>query len=72
MGLDRVVMLLINSADMSAAEAAGTARRSPATPRAGPPTGKPVPHRTAAGRRSVQEGSHSSAEGVWQTSETGR
>lgn len=39
MGLDRVVMLLINSADMSAAEAAGTARRSPATLQAGPPTG---------------------------------
>lgn len=39
MGLDRVVMLLINSADMSAAKAAGTAWRSPTTPQAGPPTG---------------------------------
>lgn len=39
MGLDRVVILLINSADMSAAEAAGTTPRSPTKPRAGPPTG---------------------------------
>lgn len=39
MGLDRVVILLINSSDMSAAVAAGTPRRSPTKPWAGPPTG---------------------------------
>lgn len=44
MGLDRVVMLLINSADVSAAEAAGTAWRSPTTPQAGPPTGTAETH----------------------------
>lgn len=39
MGLDRVVMLLINSSDMSAAVAAGTTPCSPTKPQAGPPTG---------------------------------
>lgn len=39
MELDRVVILLINSSDMSAVEAAGNARRSPTEPRAGSPTG---------------------------------
>lgn len=39
MGLDRVVILLINSSDMSAAVAAGTMPRSPTKAWAGPPTG---------------------------------
>lgn len=39
MGLDRVVILLINSSDMSAAVAAGTTPCSPTKPWAGPPTG---------------------------------
>lgn len=39
MGLDRVVILLINSSDMSAAVAAGTTPYSPTKPWAGPPTG---------------------------------
>lgn len=39
MGLDRVVILLINSSDMSAMVAEGTTRRSPTKPWAGPPTG---------------------------------
>lgn len=39
MGLDRVVILLINSSDVSVAVAAGTPPRSPTKPWAGPPTG---------------------------------
>lgn len=42
MGLDRVVILLINSSDMSAAVAAATTPRSPTKLRAGPPTGIPA------------------------------
>ena len=44
MGLDRVVILLINSSDMSVAVAAGTAPHSPTKPWAGPPTGTFSPH----------------------------
>ena len=39
MGLDRVVILLINSSDMSVAVAAGTTPLSPTKPLVGPPTG---------------------------------
>lgn len=39
MGLDRVVILLINSSDMSVAVAVGTTPHSPTKPWAGPPTG---------------------------------
>lgn len=41
MGLDRVVILLINSSDMSVVVAAGTTPRSPTKPWAGPPTATP-------------------------------
>lgn len=51
MGLDRVVILLINSSDMSAAVAAATTPRSPTKLWAGPPTG--IPAHTSVGDLSV-------------------